>query len=174
MPETANILYQTYIEKRESLLRFFTARAKGNKETAEDIVQEIYLKITRIEHDAKVDNPSAYLFKIGNNIFLNQIRSHTRDMARNNAFIDVNEIRIGDEPISQSMNAEESLSLKEQIQKAQEAIKELPPRDHEIFLACRLEGKTQKQVAEELGISKSSVEKSLAKTLRHLMQILNE
>ena len=54
----------------------------------------------------------------------------------------------------------------------QNAIDRLPERQNQILVKCKLEGRRQQEVADELGISLKAVEKNLAKARNHLRQDL--
>jgi len=49
---------ETYIAKRDDLRRFLAARL-GSDELAEDIVQDMFLRLQRTTFDTPVDNPAA-------------------------------------------------------------------------------------------------------------------
>ena len=58
--EATNVsLVTTYLEKRGALIGFFTSRT-GSVDDAEDVVQEIYAKISKLDSD-EIQNPVAYL-----------------------------------------------------------------------------------------------------------------
>jgi len=48
------------------------------------------------------------------------------------------------------------------------AIDSLPPKMKKVLIACKIDGKKQQEVAQELGISLKMVEKHLARAKRHL------
>ncbi|MBN2175783.1 MAG: sigma-70 family RNA polymerase sigma factor [Bacteroidales bacterium] len=50
------------------------------------------------------------------------------------------------------------------------AIDQLPERQNLILVKCKIEGRRQQEVADELGISQKAVEKNLAKAWNHLKQ----
>src|SRR5665213_2023619 len=61
-------LVAVYLDKRADLRRFFAARL-GSVEAAEDLVQEIYLKLVAADAaHVDVHNPSAYLYRLGANL----------------------------------------------------------------------------------------------------------
>jgi len=71
------VLLSLYAEKRANLVRFFAARLNSRAE-AEDLVQDIYLRLTAMDADRAVDNPSALLHRIGSNLMLDRLRSQKR------------------------------------------------------------------------------------------------
>ncbi len=55
-------LMALYLRKRAELVRFFTARTSSAAE-AEDVVQDLYLKIARSTEQP--DSPVPYLYRLG-------------------------------------------------------------------------------------------------------------
>jgi RNA polymerase sigma-70 factor (ECF subfamily) len=67
----------------------------------------------------------------------------------------------------------EEKSLEEMlIQTFQQSVNGLPVKMREVFVKCKLEGKKQKEVAEELGISLKMVEKQIAKAKKQIREQL--
>lgn len=53
-------------------------------------------------------------------------------------------------------------------------IANLPAKQREIFVMSRVQGKSYKEIAEELGLTYKQVDKSLQKTMKTLRQALGE
>lgn len=69
----------------------------------------------------------------------------------------------------------EQLAIDSQLlQLLQQALADMPPRTQQIFRLNRLDGLTQAQVAAQLGVSLSTVEKHLASALERLMARMEE
>jgi RNA polymerase sigma factor (sigma-70 family) len=164
-------LVSTYLEKRAMLVRYFAARTR-NAQLAEDIVQEIYLKINMVGAEAVIENPTAFLFTTGTHIHLNQRRGSKRQDARDANWLDANATLVGDEPVEQSVDSERTLIGKQELAAVVSRLAQLPQRTQDIFRLSRFEGLNQQQVADQLSISKSSVEKHLATALRHILERL--
>ena len=65
------------MEKREALVRFFTARL-GSPAAAEDLVQDIYVKLHGLEPDGEVQNEVGFLYRLGSNLMLDKLRQQRR------------------------------------------------------------------------------------------------
>ncbi|WP_155913513.1 RNA polymerase sigma factor [Asticcacaulis sp. AC466] len=160
-------LLQAYLEKRAMLVRYFTARAR-DAATAEDVVQEIYLKIAALGPHYSVENPTAFLFTTGSHIWLNRIRGQGRQRSRDGQWLSANHMDLAGEMIADIPSAENEVMAREQLALITAALQELPEKTQEIFRLGKFEGMTQAQVAAHLHISKSSVEKHQYTALRHL------
>ncbi|HJP68017.1 MAG TPA: sigma-70 family RNA polymerase sigma factor, partial [Sphingomicrobium sp.] len=63
---------------------------------------------------------------------------------------------------------EETLLARDELQRLGETVADMPARVREVFVLRRIEGLSQRGVAERLGISVSTVEKHLAKAMLRL------
>ena len=64
---------------RAELLRFLTARC-GSAEEAEDVVQDMWIKVTGLA-TGPITNGRAYLFRMANNLVLDRARGRRRSRA---------------------------------------------------------------------------------------------
>lgn len=63
---------------------------------------------------------------------------------------------------------DEVLIARERLERLRGGVELLSPRTRQIFLMYRLDGRKYREIAEELGISQSAVEKHIAKAMAHL------
>ena len=167
-------LARLFEQHRPELLRFLRARC-GDAGEADDLAQELWIKIASAA-PGPIANGRSYLFRMANNLVLDQRRSRHRAMARDKAWLGV--LGRGDHPPEFSPdpapNAEEVLQHNEEARILAAAIAELPPGAARALRLHRLDGLPQAEVASIMGISRSGVEKHLAVALRHLRRILLE
>jgi RNA polymerase sigma-70 factor (ECF subfamily) len=134
----------------------------------EDIVQNSYVRLwERRELIRSEKSVEGLLFTITRNQCLNYIRD--QKLSAGNFSID--EFTWSDlQRLYQiDFTGAEDKTLEEQLFEAlQEAIDQLPARQNQILVMCKVNGKKQKEVAEELGISVKAVEKNLVKAKNHL------
>ncbi|WP_443747950.1 RNA polymerase sigma factor [Asticcacaulis solisilvae] len=163
-----DILFKAYVEKRDLLVRYFT-RVANDAALAEDIVQDLYLRIEAIPADDTrvIDDATAFLFRMAHNIHRNQIRtldnSRRRDTAWHSVHHDGREDAADGAP-----SPEDAVSGRQQMAEFTKAVEDLPERTQAIFRLHKFDGVSQAQVAARLGISLSSVEKHLGAALKHL------
>jgi len=169
-PETTptSPLISSYLENRAMLLRYFVSRTRDSS-LAQEIVQDVYLKIAQLGPDHPVDNATAFLFKVAHNLWLNRLRSDNRRFAREDEWIDSQTTRIADEAVVDEPSVEARLAAAQEMKLVQTYLHTLPERTCTIFRLHKLEGLTQAEVAAKLGISKSSVEKHLHQAIGYLM-----
>jgi len=168
LPSSRDILFQAYVARRDLLVRYFV-RVANDAALAEDIVQDLYLKIEAMDDgDGRaIEDATAFLFRMAHNIHRNHIRTldtgRRRDTAWQSLHRDGAEDAADDAP-----SAEDEISGRQQLAEFARALEELPERTQTIFRLHKLEGIPQALVASQLGISLSSVEKHLGAALKHL------
>lgn len=150
------------------LVRHFTVRAR-DAGVAEDVVQELYLRVAAHDPTTAVDNPTAFLFTAATNIWLNRMRGEGRDRARSGQWVAAHRQSVCGEDIDLDADAESVVSARQQADLIRSGVEALPERTREIFRLHRYEGLNQAAVAARLGVSKSTVEKHLYSATRFLM-----
>ncbi len=153
---------------RAELIRFITARS-GDEVEADDLMQELWLKLDKLS-TGPIAHARAYLFQMANNLVLDHRRSRRRSMSRDRQWSGE-----GGDPIlhpaerpDPSLTAEEALCRDEEIAALRSAIEQLPPRSQIALRQYRLEGLGQSEIARNMGISRSGVEKHLVAAMRNL------
>lgn len=162
------ILLEAYFEKRVLLVRYFT-RLTGDAAMAEDIIQDLYVRLSATAVETQISDPAAFLFRMAHNIHLNQLRALRNARSRDTAWQDLSSHRIGADTADDTPSAEDQAHGRQMMEKLSNALSELPEKTQSIFRLARLDGLTQTEVAARLGLSLSSVEKHLGTALRHLV-----
>lgn len=154
------------VANRPQLIRFFTSRT-GSAAEAEDIVQEIWLHVARAD-TGPVVNPLAYLHRVGMNIVLDRVRERQRRERREQGWSDVSIEQRGGEATDDGPLPHDIADGRQRARRLATAIEALPPGAGRVFRRHKLDGLSHSEVAAELGISRSAVEKHIAVALRHL------
>lgn len=157
-------LLSAYMQRREDLVRYFRVRLRSD-EAAEDLVQDIYLKIADPPAEP-IDNPAAYLYRLGTNLMLDRIKVRRRAEARDAQWHGAHVSDVGGAQIADEAPADEAAAAKLQLGKILEAVKSLPPAAQQAFRLHKLEGLSHAQTAEAMGVSRSSVEKYMMASLK--------
>lgn len=154
-------LLEAYYEYQEDLIRFLSRRLKCGF-AARDMVQELYLRLLKIQNPAGIENRKAYLFRIASNLATDHIRVEARRAEL------LRECR-GVLTRSENKVTPERVALARwELKLYQKAVQELPPLSRRIFYLNRFEGKSQRAIAEEVGVSVTTVEKHIRRALDHL------
>jgi RNA polymerase sigma-70 factor (ECF subfamily) len=171
--ERTNDLLDAYLSKRDDLVRFFAARLRSMA-AAEDLVQNLYLRIANLSPGERVENPSAYLYRLASNLMLDRLRSDRRSAARDGAWLHSHRTEMGGESVAEEPSAEQTVSARQRLARMADAITELPPKTRRAFELHKLEGKTQEETAQVLGVSRKTVEKQIAAALLRLAEKMAE
>ena len=77
-----------YLNERRSLLKLFMAKTRC-REMAEDLVQDIALRLVALTTAElrRIEQPIAYLYQIGRNLWLDRLRGDSRSARRDKACI---------------------------------------------------------------------------------------
>jgi RNA polymerase sigma-70 factor (ECF subfamily) len=157
-----------YLERRADLVRFFTMRLRSAA-AAEDLVQDIYVRLSGLEAPADIQSPMAYLYRLGSNLMLDRLRGARRAANRDGAWLESQTTRIGIHEISAEPSAEAAVAARQRLALLTEALKELSPQTQRVFRMHKFEGLSHPEVAAAIGISRSAVEKHMMAALKHLL-----
>jgi len=171
--DTQKLLLETYMAKRVELRRFLLSHFK-DVNRADDVLQEIYLKIQRTELNAPVENRMAFLFRMANNLALDHRKKIKRSQQRDHRWHEETGHFLGGEPVVDVPDADARIDAQAKITKIVQLVRQLPPQCGKVFVAHKLEGLSHAEVAEKLKISRSTVEKHMGKALRYITLHLEE
>jgi RNA polymerase sigma factor (sigma-70 family) len=157
-----------YLDRRTDLVRFFAMRLRSVS-AAEDLVQDIYVRLSGLEQPAEIQNPMAYLYRLGSNLMLDRLRGERRTAHRDGAWLDSQTMRVGTEEVSAEPSAEAAVAARQRLALLTAAISELNPQTQRIFRMHKFDGLSHPEVAAALGISRSAVEKHMMAALKHLL-----
>ncbi|WP_454692194.1 RNA polymerase sigma factor [Achromobacter aloeverae] len=136
------------------------ARRSRNGLDAEDAAHDAIANM--LEGDVSViRDPRAYLHRSVHNGLANQYRAQVREQA-----IPLHELHETDHPVLD--DPESSIRAAQLSDALMAALNELPPRCRHVFAWHRLEGWTVPEIADHMQLSVSSVEKYLARAMRHI------
>jgi RNA polymerase sigma-70 factor (ECF subfamily) len=158
-------LADVFVGHRAALLRYLYARGAGDE--AEDLLQELWLKVEAIEGEQAITDPLPYLYRMGHNLMLDRRRAAQRRMTREQHYHGISD---ADESGADAQpGAERTAIARDSLHRIDGALAALGARTNYVFRRHRVEGVAQREIAEELGISISGVEKHLQKAYRAVL-----
>jgi RNA polymerase sigma-70 factor (ECF subfamily) len=165
-PSEQDPLLATYLERRDELIGYFRLRLRS-EEAARDLVQDIYLRITE-RPPADIGHPAAYLYRLGTNLMLDQVKMRRRALDRDAAWREVSGDTEGPVDASADPGAERTVAARQMLDVVMAAVSELPPPAREAFRLHKVEGLSHAETAAAMGVSRSSVEKYMMQCLRSI------
>lgn len=149
------------------LLAFFRRRLQDRSE-AEDLTQEVLLRIVRMVALEQIERAESFVFKIAINLLRDRRRRSVR--AGNPGFVPIEEALAGgvEDRLVEDLSPERVLLSREALADVLRSLDELGERTRNIFILFRLENMKQKEIAALYGIAQSTVEKHVMKAVLHL------
>lgn len=150
---------------RPALTRYFLRRTASIAD-AEELVQELFLRLLRRADLFALENLDGYVFEAAANLARDKVR---RNQARGAGLhVDIADV----DTATDAPSAERVVDGRKRLDRTLVALDNLPPRARTIVILRRFEGLTYNQIAEHLGISVSAVEKHMVRSMSALRQAL--
>ena len=145
-------------------LRDLLYRRSGCSETAADLTQDVFVRLLGKPALPAFNEPRAYLARIAHGLLVDHHRRQSVERAwRESLAADVDMV---------APSAEEHTAIVDALARIDALLDGLKPRIRKVFLMSRLEARSYPAIAEQLGVSLSTVEKDMAAALRHCYQVL--
>ncbi|MCF0072760.1 RNA polymerase sigma-70 factor [Dyadobacter sp. CY261] len=142
----------------KSKLYGYTLRLTGSEMLAEDIVQDVFMKLWADHISlASIDNFDSYLFRMSKNHVLN----HFKRVAHETAI--VSEMFRNGEPGNN--NVHEMLAAREVEQVLRSVVDTLPPQQRAVYRLSREEEKSHEEIADLLKISPNTVKNHIVQAM---------
>jgi len=138
----------------------------NNAADAADLAQDTFVRVLQRRQAQMPQAPRAYLRTIARGLVIDLWRH--RDIER--AWLET----LAQLPEAQAPSPETSALAIEALVAIDRLLDTLPERARSIFLLAQLDGLPCPRIAEQLGVSLSTVERDLAKALRHCYQLVFE
>lgn len=143
----------------------FTKKLVSIQEDAEEIVQEVFLKLWERKHFLNPElNFDGYLFRIARNLVYNKARHQVYETA-------YSKYLVGKGNLNNNFT-DNYLDYQELNQLLEETYTALPPMRKQVFVMSRLEGMSNSEIADQLQTSTSNIENHINKALRDIRKKL--
>lgn len=138
-------------------------RVLEDEAVSKDIVQEIFIDVWNRRATLQIQNLNAYLYQAVKFQMAKQLRKRPLNPVHLEVIAELKSPQVADAPLHLA-------ELQEQIE---QVITALPPRCQEIFRLSRFENLTNKEIAQRLNISLSTVENQIHIALKSLRSNLD-
>lgn len=144
------------------LRQFLASKLRNTQQDLPDLVQEVYLRLMRVQRHEAIRSPQAYLFTVAFHV----LYQHKLSRAAIPEAVDIldalteSEVHADEDPAS-------LLDARQRLAEMERMLAQLPPNVHATFVLSRHYGYTLDEIARQLGVSRGMVKKYLAKALAH-------
>lgn len=160
-PATRAGLAALALEQFSSGLYRFLLRRLRNAEKAEDLSQEVYLRLLRTTETGHVRSPQAYVYRVALNVLCEfQIRERGGEVT-----FDSEAVAQVAEQLADDASPDAIYEQNAQEARFAEAIRELPPMQRAVLRLVTQHAFSHAEIAEQLGISVSTVRNHLYKAI---------
>lgn len=134
----------------------------------DDVIQETYAILAKLEDVGTIRDPRSYMIQVAKSVFLQNLRRSK--IVTIESIADMTELQTVDE----SPSPEQHAHGQRELRRVEAAIRSMPPQVGKVFWLRRVEGLSQRETAESLGIAEHTVEKYLAKGVKLLLAQFRE
>jgi RNA polymerase sigma-70 factor (family 1) len=160
--EAFDFIFRKYSDR----LYGFAFKYLKSKEDTEELVQEVFLKIWESRKTLKKESSfRAYLFTIS---YHDMCRFFRRRVYQERLAKELTSTENG------SLSFDESIDYQSVLEQVDNLIEKLPPRQKEIFLKSRKEGKSTKEIAAELNLVPGTVDNHISEALKFIRKNLGD
>jgi RNA polymerase sigma factor (sigma-70 family) len=154
------------IVPHEADLRARLRRMSVSEQEIDDIIQDAYVNIARLDSVAHIRNGRAYFFTTAKMVFLSNIR---RDrVVRIESMAEIEALALADD----DPGPERLASSRQELEHVRSLIALLPDRCREIFEMRRVQGLPQREIAAQLGVAEHTVEAQSTRGLKLILKAL--
>jgi RNA polymerase sigma-19 factor, ECF subfamily len=141
------------------LHHFLSSRLDSEAE-AQDLAQEAYLRLTRVNHPELIRSPEAYLFRIASNLANERLLKRAQDPA----CVPLDGLEQAGED-GDGAAFEGTLDQRAEIVRLERILDDMPPLYRAVLLLRKRDGYSHAEIAEKLNIAPSTVHTYLKRAL---------
>ena len=159
--------FEKLVDRYQTRLLNFIYRTTGDRERAEDLVQEVFIRVYRHLHRFdRAKKFSTWIYTIASNLAKNELRNRSR-----NPLVLFQTIRRNWQDEDRPLQFEDSASRPDDLfrkrhlrELVETSVQKLPPHHRQVFVLRELEGKSYEEIAEitscNLGTVKSRLNRA--------------
>ena len=164
LKSSSTFAFRVLFDKYSKKIYAFSLSYLNSKEEAEEIVQEVFLKIWKVREKLSTQKSfESYLFTIAKNAILNTIRKSNY----HKAFLEYAKLHP-----NKNILLDEELDFNELNRAYKKSVENLSERRKEIFLLSREKSMSNAEIAKQLGISVKTVENQMTSAFADIKKSL--
>ncbi|TMN70939.1 RNA polymerase subunit sigma [Pseudoalteromonas sp. S1727] len=150
-------------KKHSNWLSIYIQRRLGCPEATADLVQDTYLRLLAKATLPSMQDSRRYLTHIAKGLVIDLYRKRSVE----SAYLEL----IANDPVAMSASPESQLLIIEALTEIDMLLQQLPDKVRQALLMRQLENMSYKQIAKQLNVSVSSVEKYIARALQSCLMV---
>lgn len=158
MTETQKDYWAQKFEEYQLALNRFFRRRRLHRQDAEDLAQEVYLRLLRVENGT-VRNPEAYLFTVA----VNLLHERTALAMRRGQITSLEDVE--ERFLSSGPTPEDEAERLARDRRLAEVINNLPPKLRAVIVMHYRHGLTYQDMAKRIGVSPHTIKKYVSQAL---------
>jgi len=151
------LFYKAYLTSRESLSRLVSRIVPPHE--IEDIVQETYVRICQIENKEGINSPKSFMHKTARNLALDYQKQANVRLVEGVENMEALEQLLSNHDKDEMY---ENALTNNEFSHFCEAVRLLPVQCRKVFVLKKVYGYSQREIAVQLNISESTVEKHIS------------
>ena len=141
-------------------------RRRGTTQETDDYIQEAFARLASYEREQVVLEPEAFLMRTAINL---SIDAHRARVVHGEQVVLEEVILVDDSPPVEAV-----VLGRERLARLEQCLGRLGEKPRDIFLAHRVDGLTYREIADQQGLSISTVEKHVAKATMQLITLMKD
>lgn len=158
------------IRREEKLLIRWLTKKLGDPDAAQDVAQNVFMRVWAFAEVSEIENPRALIFKTAANLLINEMKRRNRFIRRHISPGEFANEDVLHNIASSTPSPEAQACLREDVALTLRTISELPAKPRQAFVMSRFEGLSYREIAKALRVSESSIEKYMIAALKQLRQ----
>lgn len=150
----------------EPALRDWLRRRLSLRQDVDDVIQETYAILAGMADISHIQQPKAYMYSVAHSVVLQQLRR--AQVVSIEAVAEIDRVAVGGDEVNPERNA----SSRQELARIGALIESLPDKCRQAFVLRRVEGYSQREIAQRMQISENTVEKHVCKGIRVLMDAM--
>lgn len=150
----------------------YLAKKVPNNEDANDLAQEAFLRMHKFQQSKNLENARAFLYRTANNLVIDQLRRarvHDKYLSS-----EIPPEHADEDEDKFAPSAERAVSAEQELDRVYEIVEKMPQKVRRAFLLHRSKDLSYPEIAAEMGVSTSMVEKYIIQALKQIRSELKK
>lgn len=158
--------FATEVLPHEGLLHRYLLRVWRNPSEVADLIQEVYVRVYERALDQRPQQPKAFLFATARNLMTDHLRR-----SRVVSIDTVLEVDVIDTLVDE-ISPERHLSARQDLGRLAKAFDALSDKTRDVIWFRRVEGLSQRETADRMGLKEDAIESQLARGIRAMARAI--